>query len=43
MDLWAYAHGVTLDFSRPGKLTDNVFIETLTTTPTGSWALKSKM
>ena len=26
-DLWAYAHGVTLDFSRPGKPTDNVFIE----------------
>ena len=27
-DLWAYAHGVTLDFSRPaGKPTDNAFIE----------------
>src|SRR4051812_623783 len=24
MDLWAYAKGVTLDFSRPGKPTDNV-------------------
>jgi putative transposase len=24
LDLWAYAHGVTLDFSRPGKPTDNV-------------------
>ena len=22
MDLWAYHHGVTLDFSRPGKPTD---------------------
>lgn len=27
MDLWAYQRGVTLDFSRPGKLTDNAFIE----------------
>ncbi|MEM8761433.1 MAG: IS3 family transposase [Pseudomonadota bacterium] len=27
MDLWAYRHGVTLDFSRPGKPTDNAFIE----------------
>ncbi len=27
MDLWAYARGVTLDFSRPGKTTDNAFIE----------------
>jgi putative transposase len=27
LDLWAYRHGVTLDFSRPGKLTDNAFIE----------------
>jgi putative transposase len=27
MDLWAYHHGVTLDFSRPGKPTDNAFIE----------------
>jgi putative transposase len=26
-DLWAYAHNVTLDFSRPGKPTDNAFIE----------------
>lgn len=23
LDLWAYANGVTLDFSRPGKPTDN--------------------
>jgi putative transposase len=22
LDLWAYLHGVTLDFSRPGKPTD---------------------
>jgi putative transposase len=27
LDLWAYAHGVILDFSRPGKPTDNAFIE----------------
>ena len=29
LDLWAYASGVTLDFSRPGKPTDNAFIEAL--------------
>ena len=27
MDLWAYHHKVQLDFSRPGKPTDNCFIE----------------
>ncbi len=27
LDLWAYTHGVTLDFSRAGKPTDNAFIE----------------
>jgi putative transposase len=27
LDLWAYQHGVMLDFSRPGKPTDNAFIE----------------
>lgn len=27
VDLWAYRHDVTLDFSRPGKPTDNAFIE----------------
>ena len=27
LDLWAYANDVTLDFSRTGKPTDNVFIE----------------
>ncbi|MEM9221901.1 MAG: integrase core domain-containing protein, partial [Pseudomonadota bacterium] len=27
LDLWAYRYGVTLDFSRPGKPTDNGFIE----------------
>jgi putative transposase len=27
LDQWAYAHGVALDFSRPGKPTDNALIE----------------
>ena len=27
MDLWAYQRGVTLDFDRPEKPTDNAFIE----------------
>ena len=27
LDHWAYRHGVTLDFSRPGKPTDNAFVE----------------
>jgi putative transposase len=27
LDRWAYANGVTLDFSRPGKPTDNAFVE----------------
>ena len=27
MDLWAYRNGVKIDFSRPGKPTDNAFIE----------------
>ena len=27
LDLWAYQKGVILDFSRPGKPTDNSFIE----------------
>jgi putative transposase len=28
MDLWMYQNGVRIDFSRPGKPTDNAFIET---------------
>lgn len=28
MDMWAYHHQVRLDFSRPGKPTDNCFVET---------------
>ena len=27
LDLWAYSNKVILDFSRPGKPTDNAFIE----------------
>jgi putative transposase len=27
LDRWAYSNGVTLDFSRPGKPTDNAFVE----------------
>ncbi len=27
VDLWAYANKVTMQFSRPGKPTDNAFIE----------------
>ncbi len=27
LDKWAYEHGVAMDFSRPGKPTDNPFIE----------------
>ena len=29
LDLWAFLRGVTLDFSRPGKPTDNAFIESM--------------
>ena len=29
LDRWAYEHGVTLDFSRPGKPTDNAVVESL--------------
>jgi len=28
MDMWAYHHGVRLDFNRPGKPTDNSYVET---------------
>jgi putative transposase len=27
LDRWAYENGVTLDFSRPSKPTDNVFVQ----------------
>jgi transposase InsO family protein len=29
LDLWAFMRGVALEFSRPGKSTDNAFIESL--------------
>jgi len=29
MDLWAYRNGVRIDFSGPGKPTDNAFVESL--------------
>ncbi|MBF0270411.1 MAG: transposase family protein [Alphaproteobacteria bacterium] len=29
LDIWAFMKGITLDFSRPGKPTDNAFIESL--------------
>ena len=28
LDLWAYQHKVPTDFSRPGKPTDNCYVET---------------
>jgi transposase InsO family protein len=27
LDLWSYSNGIILAFSRPGKLTDNAYIE----------------
>jgi hypothetical protein len=32
MDLWAYQNGVGIGFSRPGKPTDNAYIETFSGT-----------
>ena len=32
LDLWAYANGITLDFSRPGRPTDNAFAESFNAT-----------
>ena len=32
LDLWAYANGVTLDFSRPVKPTDNAYAESFNAT-----------
>lgn len=29
MDLWTYQHNITLDFSRPGKPTDNAYIKAI--------------
>jgi len=33
LDLWAYFNGVKLDFSRPGKPTDNAVIESFNGRP----------
>jgi transposase InsO family protein len=35
MDLWAYQNGVRIDFSRPGKPTDNAFVESFNGTLRG--------
>lgn len=35
MDLWAYSNSVKIDFSRPGKPTDNTFMESFNGTFTG--------
>ena len=32
LDLWAYSNGITLDFSRPGKPTDNAYVESFNAT-----------
>ena len=32
LDLWAYGNGITLDFSRPGKPTDNAYVESFNAT-----------
>lgn len=37
LDLWTYAHDVTLDFSRPGKPTDNGFIEAFNSKLRAEW------
>ena len=36
LDLWAYTNGVTLDFSRPGKPTDNAYAESFNATVSNS-------
>jgi putative transposase len=35
MDAWAYRHGVTLDFIRPGKPVENGYIESFNAPTTG--------
>jgi putative transposase len=32
LDLWAYGNDITLDFSRPGKPTDNAYVESFNAT-----------
>ena len=41
LDLWAYRHGVELDFSRPGKPTDNAFIEAFIGRFRAEWGRRS--
>jgi putative transposase len=38
LDLWVYTRNVTLDFSRPGKTTDNALSESLGSPAFGSTA-----
>jgi putative transposase len=35
MDLWTYRNGMKIDFSRPGKPTDNAFVESYGTSQAG--------
>jgi putative transposase len=42
LDLWAYTRNVTLDFSRPGKPTDNAFIGRLASPDFGSTASSAR-
>ncbi len=37
IDLWTYRHGVKIDFSRPGKPTDNAFCESFNGTFRAAW------
>jgi len=41
MDMWAYHHQVRIDFSRPGKLTDNGHVETFNGSLRGNRPVKS--
>jgi putative transposase len=37
MDMWAYRNGVKIDFSRPGKSTDNAYVESLNVSFRDEW------
>ena len=37
MDLWAYHNQVKIDFSRPGKPTDNAYVESFNGTLRAEW------
>lgn len=41
MDLWAYRNSAKIDFSRPGKPTDNAFVESFNGTPLRSECLNT--